>query len=83
MLKISPDSNCSPIQREALDRLRRNYGSIDYFPARFGGGLGNVMWIAYLSELATLGQCVEHAWMAPDLYSQVVCTTPTSPAATT
>lgn len=52
-------------------------------PIAFQGSLGDVMRFIYTDERKTLGHYVEHVWMAPDLYAQVIGATPTYPVAIT
>ena len=45
----------------------------------FQGTLDNIMRFMYTDERATLGHYVEHVWLAPEIYAQMVAATPTYP----
>lgn len=56
---------------------------LDKHKVVFQGSMGEVMRFFYTDERATLGHYVEHVWMAPELYAQLLTVTPTYPGSIT
>lgn len=46
----------------------------------FEGSLGDDLRFFYTDERGSLGHYVEHVWMSPELYGQILAATPTYPA---
>ncbi len=57
--------------------------SLDFerHPIVFKGALGEMMRFIYTDERRTLGHYVEHVWLSPEIYAQILGATPTYPPA--
>lgn len=64
-----------------IDNWNAHVASIDLdrHPIAFEGSMGDMLRFFYTDERKTLGHYVEHVWMSPELYGQVLAATPTYP----